>query len=100
MAYRVSFARRAVRDLDRLYDSINAAESDAAVRWLLKLQETIGLLASSPYMGAVTHEHASRRQLVYGNKPHFYRVIYKADEDTSLVTVLQIRHGRRAREVQ
>jgi plasmid stabilization system protein ParE len=100
MAYRVSFARRAVRDLDRLYDSINAAESDAAVRWFLKLQETIGLLASSPHMGALTHKDASRRQLVYGNKPHLYRVIYKLDDDASIVIVLQIRHGKRAREVQ
>jgi toxin ParE1/3/4 len=95
MAYRTSFTRRAVHDLDRLYDAINAPESEAAVRWFLKLQETIRLLASTPRMGAVTHEDGSRRQLVYGNKPHFYRVSYKVDEDTNLVTVLQIRHGRR-----
>jgi len=95
MAYRIRFARRAARDLDQLYDSINAPESEAAVRWFLKLQETIGLLASSPRMGMVTHEHALRRQLVYGNKPHFYRVIYEVDDAAHLVTVLQIRHGKR-----
>lgn len=95
MAYRIRFTRRAVRDLDQLYDSINAPESEAAVRWFLKLQETIGLLASSPNMGMVTHEDASRHQLIYGNKPHLYRVIYEINDDMRLVTVLQIRHGKR-----
>ena len=100
MAYRISFTRRAVRDLDQLYDSINAPGSEAAVRWFLKLQDAISLLASTPLMGMVTHEGASRRQLIYGNKPHFYRVIYKVDDDARLVTILQIRHGKRAKEVQ
>jgi len=95
MPYRVSFTRRAARDLDDLYSSINAPNSEAAIRWFLKLEETINLLASTPRMGATTHEDASRRQLVYGNKPHFYRVIYMVDDATRIVTILQIRHGRR-----
>jgi plasmid stabilization system protein ParE len=95
MPYRVSFARRAALDLDQLYNSINAPDSQAAVRWFLKLEETIKLLAFTPRMGAVTRENPSRRQLIYGNKPHLYRVIYKVDDSAQTVTVLQIRHGRR-----
>jgi plasmid stabilization system protein ParE len=95
MPYRVSFARRAALDLDQLYHSINAPESQAAVRWFLKLEERIRLLAVTPRMGAVTSENPSRRQLIYGNKPHLYRVIYKVDDSAQTVTVLQIRHGRR-----
>jgi len=49
-------AARYATSTDRLYNSIDAAESNAAMRWFLKLEETIGLLASSPHMGAVTHE--------------------------------------------
>ena len=33
--------------------------------------------------------------LLYGKKPHVYRVIYQIDEQRQLVTVLAIRHGAR-----
>jgi toxin ParE1/3/4 len=35
------------------------------------------------------------RHLLYGKKPHVYRVIYDIDEQRQLVTVLTIRHGAR-----
>jgi toxin ParE1/3/4 len=47
-------------------------------------------------MGAVTHEDSLRRQIIYGNKPHFYRIIYKVDDGQHLVTVIQIRHGKQS----
>ena len=37
------------------------------------------------------------RHLLYGNKPHVYRVIYEIDERQSTVWVLTIRHGARRR---
>ena len=35
------------------------------------------------------------RHLLYGKKPHVYRVIYEVDEGRQAVWVLTIRHGAR-----
>ena len=35
------------------------------------------------------------RNLLYGNKPHVYRVIYEAEERRQAVWMLHIRHGAR-----
>jgi mRNA-degrading endonuclease RelE of RelBE toxin-antitoxin system len=35
------------------------------------------------------------RNLLYGNKPHVYRVIYEIDEARQAVLVLTIRHSAR-----
>ena len=95
MPYSVSFTRRAVRDLDSLYAYIHAEDSAAAERWFGRLEELIGSLKSAPRMGSVTPENPSHRQLIYGNKPHFYRIIYLIDDASKLIVILQIRHGRR-----
>jgi len=94
MTYHVELSKRAIRDLANLHRHINAIESAAAARWFNGLEETIHHLEHSPRLGAVTHEDDALRQLIYGNKPHFYRVIYEVDDAKNLVTVLQIRHGR------
>jgi toxin ParE1/3/4 len=94
IAYLVEFSRRAARDLANLYSHINAKESAGAARWFNGLEETILHLEHSPRLEVVTHEDDTLRQLIYGNKPHFYRVIYEVDDASNLVTVLQIRHGR------
>jgi len=33
--------------------------------------------------------------LLYGNKPHIYRVIYSVEDARKNVTILTIRHGAR-----
>jgi plasmid stabilization system protein ParE len=95
MAYRVKFTRRARRDYLQLYDSINAAESVPAQQWLRRLDETVALLAITPRMGASTHEDRSVRQVIYGNKPHFYRILYDIDDADQRVDILSIWHGKR-----
>jgi len=94
MAYRVNFTRRARRDLIQLYESINAPQSDAAQLWFQRLEETIALLTVTPRMGAVTHEDKTVRQVIYGNKPHFYRILYDIDDADGRVDVLSIWHGK------
>jgi mRNA-degrading endonuclease RelE of RelBE toxin-antitoxin system len=37
----------------------------------------------------------SWRHLLYGKKPHVYRVLYEVDEERQAVWVLTIRHGAR-----
>ena len=99
MTYRVEFAARAVRDLEILYIEKNAAESDAAARWYNGLEQAVYALASYPYRCPVAPEarRAKRklRHLLYGKKPHVYRVIYEIDELRQTVWVLTIRHGAR-----
>jgi toxin ParE1/3/4 len=94
MTYRVSLTRRARRDLQSLYDSINAAESPPAARWFNKLEEAILQLETAPRLGVATHESPAVRQLIHGKKPHFYRVLYQIDDAQALVIIRQIRHGR------
>ncbi|HJX83393.1 MAG TPA: type II toxin-antitoxin system RelE/ParE family toxin [Candidatus Angelobacter sp.] len=99
MTYRVEFAARAVRDLEILYIEKNAAESDAAARWYNGLEQAVYALASYPYRCPVAPEarRAKRklRHLLYGKKPHVYRVIYEIDELRETVWLLTIRHGAR-----
>jgi mRNA-degrading endonuclease RelE of RelBE toxin-antitoxin system len=82
MAYRVEFAARAARDLEILYVEKNVLESQAAARWYNGLEETAKL-------------KRKLRHLLYGKKPHVYRVIYEIEEKQQTVWVLTIRHGAR-----
>jgi toxin ParE1/3/4 len=99
MTYLVEFATRAARDLEILYVEKNAAESHAAARWYNGLEQAVDALATYPNRCPVAPEarRAKRklRNLLYGKKPHVYRVIYEVDEGRQAVWVLTIRHGAR-----
>lgn len=95
MAYLVNIADRAERDLAALYDEIDAENSSAAHRWYAGLKEAILSLERLPYCWPVTYESRRLRHLLYGHKPHIYRVIYRIRETRKQVDVLHIRHGAR-----
>ena len=99
MTYRVELTERAIRDLELLYLEKNAAESQAASRWFNGLEKTVYRLERHPYQCPVAPEARTMkrklRQLLYGKKPHVYRVIYEIDERCETVWVLTIRHGSR-----
>ena len=95
MAYRVSIAVRARHDLVLLYERINAKESPVALRWYDGLSRTLISLEDLPNRGAVTPESKQYRHLLYGHKPHIYRVIYRVWEKKKQVEILHIRHGAR-----
>jgi toxin ParE1/3/4 len=95
MAYAVSLAARAERDLAEIYEHIHAAESAAARRWFEALKREIFALQDYPNRCAVTPESKKIRHLLYGHKPRVYRVIYLVAEDEKKVYVLHIRHGAR-----
>lgn len=101
MAYRVEFAARAARDLEYLYLEKNAAESPAASRWLNGLEQAVNALAGHPHRCPAAPEsrklRRALRHLLYGKKPHVYRVIYEVDERRRKVWVLTIRHGARGK---
>jgi plasmid stabilization system protein ParE len=94
MAYLVNVTPRAQRDLDAIYAAINAEFCDAAFRWFNGLESAILTSEETPERCPVTPEDASFRHLLYGRRPHVYRVIYRIAKSRK-VDVLHIRHGAR-----
>jgi toxin ParE1/3/4 len=93
MAYLVSIAARAERDFTSLYEQINAENSRAALKWYRGLRRAVLSLEELPGRCPTTPEDPRLRHLLYGRKPHVYRVIYRVVEREKRVEVLHIRHG-------
>ena len=81
MAYAVSIAVRAERDLADIYEHVHAADSAVALRWFEGLRRAIFKLQEHPERCVVTPESKKVRHLLYGHKPRIYRVIYLVAED-------------------
>jgi len=97
VAYLVSVTVRAECDLVLLYEALKAEHSGAALKWYKGLAEAILSLQKHPERCPETPEKAKLRHLLYGHKPHVYRVIYRVTERGKQVDVLHIRHGARQR---
>jgi len=97
MAYLVSLSDRAQRDLAALYEEKNLAGSAAAARWFNRLEVAILTLESFPRRCPAAPEgvrtNRPLRHLLYGKKPHVYRILFEIDEPRKAVRVLTIRHG-------
>jgi toxin ParE1/3/4 len=72
-------------------------ESKAAARWFNGLEKAVDTLQSHPRRcsAALESKRSGRhlRQLLYGKKPHIYRIIFEIDEPHRVVLVLTIHHG-------
>lgn len=99
MAYAVELSRRAIRDLQDLYEYLHAADSAHAQRWFNGLEEAIYSLELYPRRYSPAPETGKTppllRHLLYGDKPNVYRVLYKIEEKRKIVRVITIRHGAR-----
>jgi len=95
MAFEVRLAKRAIRDLRHIYGSVNAETSEAAAVWFRGLEAAIFSLEVLPERCATTPERPNLRHLLYGNKPHIYRVIFTINDEAQIVNIAQIRHGAR-----
>jgi plasmid stabilization system protein ParE len=95
MAYRVDITERAEHDLERIYVTIEADSSEQARVWFNGLERAVLSLDEHPARGTPFLEDSELRHLLYGRKGHRYRIIYKIDEQSGIVTVLHIRHGAR-----
>lgn len=95
MEYLIRIAERAERDLAVIYDAIDAEHSDPALRWFLGLERAVYTLSRNPRRCSLTPESTDCRHLLYGKKPHIYRVIYRVVEAKHEVEILHIRHGAR-----
>jgi len=95
MEYHVSLTLRAEYDLEDIYQTIHADSSPRAFAWFNALENRIYSLEHFPDRGAITRENKGLRQLLYGKKPHIYRIIYSVDHHAQVVTILHIRHRAR-----
>lgn len=95
VAYLVNITNRAERDFVILSEEIHAERFGAALKWYKGLKQAILSLENLPYHCPVTRENGRLRNLLYGRKPHVYRVIYRVLERQKRVDVLHIRHGAR-----
>jgi plasmid stabilization system protein ParE len=86
---------RASVDLRRIYRTIGVEHSQQADAWFNGLETAILNLDEMPFRGGKTREDGSLRQILYGERPNRYRIIYFIDEENRLVSVLHIRHGAR-----
>jgi toxin ParE1/3/4 len=96
MPYLVRLADRALRDMETIYEFIEAGASERAAAWFNSLAEEIYSLERFPERGAIIPGTKKFRYLLFGKKPSTYRIIYAADKRNSVVNVLHIRHGARA----
>ena len=98
MAFRVNPTARATRDLDAILEWLLAHEAgETGLRWFQRMKEAVASVAELPHRCPLAPENKEFpfevRQLLYGRKPHQYRVLFTIHEDE--VIVLHIRHGRR-----
>jgi plasmid stabilization system protein ParE len=95
MEYLVNIFPRAERDLADLFHEINAQHSPIAREWYAGLNAAILTSSTRPNRCPETPEEYGIRHLLYGHKPHVYRVIYRVVEEDRRVDVLHIRHEAR-----
>ncbi len=95
MAFRVELTARAQRDLAAIYEYIHAGSTKQAFLWFNGLEDAILSLENRPERGRMTRENSRLRQLLYGTKPHTYRIIYSIQRRSQVVLVVHIRHGAR-----
>lgn len=95
MGYDVRITQRAERDLAELFDEKQVANSPAALRWYRGLRKAVLSLEEMPDRCPVAPEGRKLRHLLYGGKPHVYRIIFQIEKAQSRVNILHIRHAAR-----
>jgi plasmid stabilization system protein ParE len=98
MTFRVETTAAAEQDADAVLDWLLSEHAgDAGIRWFLAMQDAIASLARFPLRCPLAPENAvfpfEVRHLLYGHRPHVYRILFMIEDKT--VYVLHIRHGRR-----
>ncbi len=98
MAFRVETTAEAEREGAAILEWLLSQHAgETGIRWFLALDEAIAGLANFPERCPLAPENArfpiEVRQLLYGQKPHVYRVLFTIENET--VYILHIRHGRR-----
>jgi len=81
--------------MEAIYIYVEADASQHAFAWLNRLTKAIYSLERFPSRGLVIPKNKKLRHLLFGKKPHIYRIIYAVDKRNHVVNVLHIRHSVR-----
>lgn len=100
MAFRVELSAAAERDADGILEWLATQHSGrAGINWYIALQDAIASLSEMPSRCPLAPENGrvpfELRQLLYGRRPHVYRIMFTIRGET--VHILRIRHARRRR---
>ena len=98
MNFRVELTDQAKHDIVAIYAWLQTQDAgEAGARWLVSLREAINSLDALPGRCRVAPESRESlgeiRQLLYGRRPHVYRILFTINDEA--VHVLHVRHGRR-----
>ncbi len=98
MTFRVEITHAAEQDLESILAWLLSEQAgDVGVDWFGALDEAIATLAKFPERCSLAPESRlfpfEVRQLLYGSRPHLYRILFTVVDRT--VYVLHVRHGRR-----
>jgi plasmid stabilization system protein ParE len=98
MGFRVELSEQAQRDVSAIYLWLCSEQAgDAGERWFRALRTAIRSLADLPARCPLAAENRDAsvevRQLLYGRRPHTYRILFAIEGD--VVQVLHVRHARR-----
>jgi plasmid stabilization system protein ParE len=98
MTFRVETTVEAEQDADNILAWLLSEHAgETGIRWFAALQDAVASLAELPLRCPLAPENAvfpfEVRHLLYGRKPHVYRILFTIEDQT--VYVLHIRHGRR-----
>jgi len=90
----VSYAPRALADLERLCDFLAESDPHAAARTIDLIVDAVAILEQHPLMGRPAE--ADLRELVISRGKSGYLALYRYDGERDRVLVLAIRHQREA----
>ncbi len=98
MDFRVELTDQAKSDIAAIHTwLLGQAVGDAGAAWFAALRQAIDSLRRLPARCPIAPESREApvdiRQLVYGRRPHTYRILFAIDAD--VVNILHIRHTRR-----
>ncbi|HEX3819950.1 MAG TPA: type II toxin-antitoxin system RelE/ParE family toxin [Candidatus Sulfotelmatobacter sp.] len=98
MTFRVELSAQAETDASEILSwLLSEGAGETGVRWFLGLEDAIASLTTFPERSPLAPESSQFpfevRQLLYGRKPHVYRILFMIEAET--VKVLHIRHARR-----
>jgi plasmid stabilization system protein ParE len=97
MEFRVRTTAEAEEDAHSILDRLMSRYGERfGIQWFQTLQEAIASLSRFPKRCPIARDAEELdfqvRQLLYGRRPHVYRILFTIDGDT--IFILHIRHGR------
>ena len=98
MTFRVSISQEAEREGKAILEWLLSQHAgDTGLRWFEGMERAIASLAEMPERCSLAPENKEFsfevRHLLYGRRPHVYRVVFTIEDDT--VYILHLWHSRR-----